>query len=91
MKKLKDHIIPSWDDFCISKEIRGAGDKNISFCIKDDSEELFYAPMTKEWDIYTIEIDEDIFEAFDKKDYTYSIRIQDKPVTTIGQGKLTIE
>jgi hypothetical protein len=91
MKQLKHHTIPKWDDFYISKEIRGAGDKTIVFCIKDKGEELYYAPMSKEWEVYTIEMDDDIFEALDKGDYDYAIRIQDKPIRTIWKGKLTIE
>lgn len=91
MKQLKHHTIPKWDDLCISKEIRGAGDKTIVFCIKDKGEELYYAPMSKEWEVYTIEMDDDIFEALDKGDYDYAIRIQDKPIRTIWKGKLTIE
>lgn len=91
MKQLKPHIVPKWDDLYIEKEIRGVGDKIITFCIKDKEEELFYAPMSKEWEIYTIEVDEDITKALGGGEYTYSLRIQDKPVRTIGQGKLTIE
>ena len=90
MKQLKHHIIPEWDDLCISFEIKGT-EKPLVFCIKDDNEELFYAPMQKNWDVYTIEAEEEVFSALDKGEYTYSVRIQEKPKTTIGKGKLTIE
>jgi hypothetical protein len=90
MKELKSHTIQKGDDFISSYSIKWL-DKNIVFCIKDDNEELLYQPFKKNWDVYTIELDEDLFDALDKGKYTYSIRIQDKPRTTIGKGSLTIE
>lgn len=91
MKQLKHIIIPKGDDFISSYSIKWLGNKNVVFCIKDDNEELFYQPMKRNEDVYTIEIDDDVFDAIDKGKYTYSIRIQDKPRTTIGKGSLTIE
>jgi len=91
MKELKSHTIPKGDDFISSYSIKWLWDKNVVFCIKDDNEELFYQPMKRNDDVYTIEIDDDVFDAIDKGNYTYSIRIQDKPRTTIGKGSLTIE
>lgn len=90
MKKLQDKTVQYWDDLTISFEIKGT-DKPVVFCIKDDKEELYYAPMKKNEDIYTIEVEEEIFSALDKGEYAYSVRIQEKPKTTIGKGKLTIE
>lgn len=90
MKTLKDRTIQQWDDFIISFEVTGT-EKPLALCIKDDNEELFYAPMQKNWDVYTIEAEEEVFSALDKGEYTYSVRIQEKPKTTIGKGKLTIE
>ncbi len=89
MKELKSHTIQKGDDFISSYSIKW--NKNVVFCIKDDNEELLYQPMKKNEDVYTIELDEDVFDALDKGKYTYSIRIQDKPRTTIGKGSLTIE
>lgn len=89
MKELKSHTIQKGDDFISSYSIKW--NKNVVFCIKDDNEELLYQPMKKNWDVYTAEIEEDLFDALDKGKYTYSIRIQDKPRTTIGKGSLTIE
>ena len=90
MKNLQDKTVQYWDDLTISFEIKGT-EKPIVFCIKDNNEELYYAPMKKNWDVYTIEVEEDVFSSIDKGEYTYSVRIQEKPKTTIGKGKLTIE
>lgn len=92
MKQLKDHIIPQGDDFSVSYKIAGADGKNLVFSIKDGKEELYTHPMEiKGNDVYHVECDSDAFGALDKGDYTYSIRIEDKPRTTIGKGSLTIE
>ncbi len=46
MKQLQDKIVEYGDDLTISFEITGT-EKPLVFCIKDDNEELFYAPMQK--------------------------------------------
>lgn len=90
MKPLKHRIIPRWDGLEISYEIKGT-DKPIVFCIKNPEEELYYAPMENEDGVYKIEIDEDMIDSIGSGEYTYSVRIQDTPKRTVGQGKLTIE
>lgn len=90
MKTLKDRTIQQWDDFIISFEVTGT-EKPLALCIKDDKEELFHTPMEKNWSVYATIVDEDVISSLDKGDYTYSVRIQEKPKTTVAKGKLTIE
>lgn len=45
----------------------------------------------EEDDKYCVECDSEALNALDKGEYTYSIRIEEKPKSTIAKGKLTIE